>query len=357
MVCFRKKGTGHSLKRGKMEVFGRNYTKKELLSYVGNMDQIAGVTRKKIQEGNGDGIRVMEVRNASGLEFSVMESRCMDIASMSYKGIPLNFLSKNGLVYPLRYLPPSSEDTLRHLCGGLFYTCGTQNVGYECVDQGEHLVCHGRIKAMSAAKTGAAAEWKAGDYEINISGEVRETSLFGENIVLRRKMRTSLGKPTLYITDEIENEGFEERPFMYMYHLNLGFPFVNEHTYIETEAATLGCRDAWAKPYMKDYEDMDRPEYPGREICLVHEFKEKKEVVTYAWNPEFKFGFYIKQDTRVMPFLHQWKTNCAGTYALGLEPANCHCEGRVKEREYGTLRTIKPFEKIKVELELGIVEM
>lgn len=339
-----------------MKVFGREYTKRELLAYVGNVSQIAGVTRKRLAEGNGDGIRFLEVKNGSGMEFSVMESRCMDISSMTYRGIPLNFLSKNGLVYPLRYLPESSEDTLKHLCGGLFYTCGTQNVGYDCVDQGERQVCHGRIKAMSATNVSATARWVGDDYRICLYGEMRETSLFGENISLRRQIQVSMGKPVINIVDELENEGFEERPLMYMYHLNLGFPFADREMKIYVEPSEKSCRDAWARPYMEEYGKVDGPETPGREICMMHRFLEKKTVKTLAFNERLGFGFYIRQDTNVMPFLHEWKTNIAGAYAVGLEPANCHCEGRVQERRYGTLRTLKPFETLRVEIELGITE-
>lgn len=88
-----------------MELYGNTYTKRELLAYAGNTTQLFGVTRKCFTEGNGDGARVFELRTGSGLECTVLESRCMDIYSMSYKGIPLNFLSKNGLFYPLRTLP------------------------------------------------------------------------------------------------------------------------------------------------------------------------------------------------------------------------------------------------------------
>lgn len=90
---------------------------------------------------------------------------------------------------------------------------------------------------------------------------------------------------------------------------------------------------------------------------MMRDFTQKKLVTTGVVNRRLGLGFYVQQDTRVMPFLHHWKTNIAGAYAVGLEPANCHCEGRVREQEvYRTLRAIQPFERIKVELTLGILE-
>ncbi|MEG1516128.1 MAG: aldose 1-epimerase family protein [Clostridia bacterium] len=340
-----------------MKYMGMEYTKKELLAYAGNIQQLAGVTRTQLTEGNGEGAHLIEVRNGSGLEFSVLESRCMDIYTMSYKGIPLNFLSKNGLFYPLRYLPTDAEDTQKHLTGGLLYTCGTTNVGRDCVEAGKKQVCHGRIKAMSATNTSARGVWRGDNYEMEVYGEVRETTLFEENVALRRSIRTEFGIPVLRMTDVIENEGFAEQAFMYMYHLNLGFPLIDEQTVICVSPSTITARDEEMKKYMHKYCKIDKPEYPGHEVCLMHDFPEKKQMVTGVINRKLGIGFYIKQDTHVMAYLHEWKTNIAGAYALGLEPANNHAEGRVREREhYKTLQTIKPFQKIVIEIEMGVIE-
>lgn len=340
-----------------MRYLGRDYTKREMLAYAGNIDQLAGATRLRLDEGNGDGARLIRVRNGSGLEFTLVESRCLDMLDMTYRGIPLNFLSKNGLVHPLRYLPQGGQDAQKYLAGGLFYTCGTANVGWECVDGGVQQVCHGRIKAMSAVNTAARAGWVGDDYEIEVRGEMRETALFAENVSLTRICRTNFGESVVRLTDIIENEGFGEQPFMYMYHLNLGFPLIDGDAAVFTRPAAISCRDPETQRFIPEYRSVDRPEYPGREVCLMHDFHEKGAVTTGVVNRRLGIGFYVRQDTRVMPFLHQWKTNIAGAYALGLEPANCHVEGRVREREvYGTLRTLKPFEKVRIDIELGVVE-
>lgn len=340
-----------------VKYLNREYTKSELMAYAGNIRQIIGAERLQLAEGNADGARLIRVYNGSGMEFFLVESRCLDMLSMTYKGIPMNFLSKNGLFYPLRYLPTDADDTLKHLAGGMFYTCGTANVGWECVDDGKKQVNHGRIKAMSATNVAVQGRWTEDDYEIEISGEIRETSLFDENMVLRRTIRTSLGKPVVHIRDEIENESFATQPFMYMYHLNLGFPFVDRETRVFTSPAEISVRDPETERFISQYQQMDAPESPGREICLMHAFREKGVVVNGAVNRRLGLGFYVRQNTETMPFLHQWKTNIAGTYAMGMEPANCHCEGRIREREvYHTLRSLKPFEKVVVEIELGILE-
>ena len=42
-----------------------------------------------------------------------------------------------------------------------------------------------------------------------------------------------------------------------------------------------------------------------------------------------------------------------GAYVLGIEPANCHVEGRARERERGTLEFLQPGEKRNFYLELA----
>ena len=45
---------------------------------------------------------------------------------------------------------------------------------------------------------------------MELTGEMREAELFGENLVLRRKITSKLGEPSVRIQDEIENEGCED---------------------------------------------------------------------------------------------------------------------------------------------------
>ena len=45
------------------------------------------------------------------------------------------------------------------------------------------------------------------------------------------------------------------------------------------------------------------------------------------------------------PVLVEWKMMGEGMYVVGVEPANCRVEGRVKERERGTLEMLDPLEK------------
>ncbi len=50
----------------------------------------------------------------------------------------------------------------------------------------------------------------------------------------------------------------------------------------------------------------------------------------------------MKYKKEQMPILTQWKRMDMGEYAIGLQPGNCHSEGRIKERE--VFKTLKHLE-------------
>jgi hypothetical protein len=65
---------------------------------------------------------------------------------------------------------------------------------------------------------------------------------------------------------------------------------------------------------------------------------------------------YVHYRQKELPNLIQWKQMGAGTYVLGLEPANCLVMGRQAERERGTLQMLAPGETREMILQLGVVE-
>jgi hypothetical protein len=70
-------------------------------------------------------------------------------------------------------------------------------------------------------------------------------------------------------------------------------------------------------------------------------------------NKQMGFGFYVKYNQNELPIFTEWKMNNQGTYVVGMEPANCHVQGRANERERGTLKFLEPGEKHEVHLEIG----
>lgn len=54
------------------QLFGHEYSKRQLLDRVGDMSQVAGVRKAELVEGSERGADLIEVFNASGLSFSIL---------------------------------------------------------------------------------------------------------------------------------------------------------------------------------------------------------------------------------------------------------------------------------------------
>ena len=62
----------------------RKMTDAELKPYVGTMDQLARIRTSVLDDGRGRGIRIADVDNGSGLRFTVLLDRGMDIGDASF---------------------------------------------------------------------------------------------------------------------------------------------------------------------------------------------------------------------------------------------------------------------------------
>jgi len=62
--------------------------------YIGHELQLYGVEEVRLVGGKGDGMRMLNVKNATGLEFSVSLDRCADLVKVALKGANYGFLHR-----------------------------------------------------------------------------------------------------------------------------------------------------------------------------------------------------------------------------------------------------------------------
>ena len=213
-------------------LFGREYSRRELLDRVGDMSQLAGTRKAELVEGIERGSDLIEVFNASGLCFSVVPGRALDIASAHYKGMSLCFRSSTGDVGPAFY-EPQGNGWLRGFFGGLTVSCGMTFTGHPEVDpeeENEELGLHGRLAFLPAKNVVANAGWEGERYVVRIHGKMREAVVFGTNLELTREISTVLGEKSIHIYDRIENLSVDPSPLMFVYHCNPGFPVLDSGT-------------------------------------------------------------------------------------------------------------------------------
>ncbi len=174
-------------------LFNRTWTRSELLNYVGDLSQIAGIRLGEWADGTERGLRVADVRTGSGLAFSVLLDRGMDIGPASYKGMPLAWVSPTGWAHPM-YFDPQGTGWLRTFGGGLLTGCGltylsAQPAKMKASRSGCMDACRTCLPSMCVwMKPGRATNAPFGS-----KGEMRQARVFGENLRLKRRITVALG--------------------------------------------------------------------------------------------------------------------------------------------------------------------
>ncbi|SHE60955.1 protein of unknown function [Caldanaerobius fijiensis DSM 17918] len=340
-----------------MKIFGEELSAQELKKYFGDMSQIADIRRCIISEGRATGTDIFDVKTGSGLVYTVLPNRGMDIADASYKGVPLSFISKTGIVSS-QYYASESTGFLRNFFGGLLTTCGLMNAGPQCEVDGEMHRMHGRISNTPAYQVGYQCSWVGDEYELMMQGTVKESRLFGENLTLKRTIVSRLGQSVIKIHDVITNEGFDDTPFMLLYHMNLGYPVVSRHSLFIVPSRNVVARDEEAKKGIDDWERMQDPTHGYREQVFFHDLASDADGNTLygVINEKLSMGVYFRINKNQLPCFTQWKMMGEQDYTLGLEPGVNIPEGRLAAHNNGHLKVLKPQEEYVVDIEFGVIE-
>jgi hypothetical protein len=321
-------------------VFGNALSRRELARRVGETTQAFGVERFTYDEGVEGGVKAARLRTGGGLDLTVLFSRGMDIGAASLDGVPFAWVSATGWAHPHAFVP-EHRGWLQTFHGGLLTGCGLINAGAANTDGDEALGIHGRLSHLPATETAARVEWSGDDATLRIEGTLREATVFGENLRLRRVISAPAGFTTVTITDTVTNEGFVESPLMLLYHLNFGWPLVDSGTRILLPAgSTTTPRDDVAQQGIATATTLDAPTPGYAEQCFFHEVPDEDVTVTMV-NPA-GMGVHVRYLKSQFPYLTQWKMMGEGEYVCGIEPANCKVYGRAAERAAGRLQTIAP---------------
>jgi len=337
-------------------LYGKVMKRDEILQHAGCISQIAGARVFEYRYGRAEGVKAIEVRTGSGFRFIVLPDRGMDIADAEYCGKSLAWICKNGIVSS-NYFENGGTGFLRSFTGGLITTCGLTQAGDPGIDGEEVLGIHGRIAHIPAESYSIDEYWEGDEYIIKVRGQVRETCLYAENLVLRREIICKMGESKLYVKDTVENEGYNETPFMLLYHVNFGFPVVSKDTKLYTSAESV---ERWNEDAIKGdgkYDTFQKPT-PGYQWqgFLHHMPKDRDRVYAGLVNESMDFGAYVAYSPKEMPCFNEWKMMGQQDYVVGLEPGINIPEGRLKARKNGNLRMLKPGERYENAYEIGVLK-
>lgn len=338
-------------------VLREELNKEDLMRYVGDTNQVFGIRKIEYSGGKENLVKAYEVNNGGGLRFSVNENKGLDIFDMSYRGTNLSFVSKAGLNSP--YL--ADEQGMAYRCclgAGFLYTAGLSNVGGFCEEKEAYHYAHGSMKNIPAENVSARTVWEGRECRLTVEGQMRESAFFGRNLLLHRRIETMAGSSAIHIHDSIENQDFEPAKLMLLYHMNIGFPLLDEGAELLADVTQSEVLSEHTASHDMDYRIMTAPQDGNEEYLYAHILKKNADGTAAAgiFNKKKNLGLYIRYDVEILKYLIEWKCMRSGDYALGILPSTCRPVGRNKAMENGDIIELKPFEKAELDLEIGITE-
>jgi hypothetical protein len=330
----------------------------EIQQYVGNQSQLGGTRHYTLTDGWGRSLRCIDINSGSGLHYTILPDRGMDISLASFKGTNLVYITPNGETHP-SFFEPENFGWLRTFTGGLLTTCGLTYLGAPVNDEGEQLGLHGRYSTIPAKQVADLSDWKANEYHIMVKGTVEEASMFGNKLRLVREITTVAGQNKIHLKDTITNFGNKPSPYTILYHMNLGFPLLSEDSELVIDPEKSIPRDESALAGMNEFRKFIKPQEGYREQVFDHFMKADSngETVVVLKNKKLRIALSIKFRTAELPCLVQWKMMGIGEYVLGLEPCNVPGKSRKVLKEEGILPWLKPGDSVSNTIEVNLSDL
>ena len=143
---------------------------------------------------------------------------------------------------------------------------------------------------------------------------------------------------------------------MLLYHINAGFPVIDQGARLLEAVRRVTPRDADAQEGADHFACFSSPVPAYREQVFFHEMIAAPDGYVRAGLVNTQgFGFYVRYRQRELPCFNEWKMMGEGVYAVGMEPATNWVTGRAKERERGALQLLQPGEQRQYHLEFGLL--
>jgi hypothetical protein len=337
----------------------REFSRSEIECRIGDLRQLGGIRHCELTEGRARGVRAAIVDTGAGLSFTVLPDRGLDIADCSYKGVGLVYHAPGGIAHP-SFHDPSGSEWLRVFFGGLLTTCGLTYFGDPGRDGDEELGLHGRYAAQSARQVCDLSRWEGEERILEITGIVEESVLFGDKLRLTRSISTALGARSLRIHDRVENVGPRPSPFTILYHVNAGFPLLDEASELLLASCSIEPYDEPAAERIGEVLGFAAPDRDAVGLDYLHSMAADGEGYTRAAMINRSLagglGLSLRYHTASLPFLNEWKMLNEVDYVVGFEPVNVKIVNRSILRAEGRLPMLEPGEQREMDIEIGVLE-
>ena len=331
---------------------------------LSNPAQLGGIETSVLDNGAGKGTRIAWINTGTGLRYKVVIDRAMDIADAFYNQHSLAWLSHGGITSPQPF-SHRGMDWIRTFGGGLLTTCGLSHVGGPEADQHGERGLHGLISNIPAEiESIVQPDPVNGKMEMSLTGKIKQTQVFGPSLELKRTISGTLGQASILIKDEVTNCANTPAPHMLLYHLNFGWPLVDEGT-------DLLWRGTWQSPgeindskifregnnFRKCPAPLASHNGTGEEVAFVDIMPDDSGRCTAGlYNARLNLALSILFNKSELPWLTNWQHWGKGEYVTGMEPGTNPPIGQAKAREQEQLIFLKPGETRKYSLAIEVLD-
>jgi Domain of unknown function (DUF4432) len=330
------------------DLYGTSFDAQSLKARAGSLSQFGVVRLVTLGDGVERGIRMLEFRTGSGLCFSVLVDRAMDIAEMSHNGRAIGWHSPTGFRHPGLHEPEGEAGLgwTRSFSGflstcGLDHILGPEEVPSETYNYPRRATVrhglHGRIGAIPARLSGYGERWDGDRCILWAEGVVVQAAVFGEVLHLHRRIEADLGGNEVRLTDRVVNAGFARTPHMFFYHVNLGYPVIDDGArYLAPiRDVVWASHAADLRAQGVGYRRCPAPMLGFGEQVWQHEMAADAGglVRVAAVNDRIGLGIVIETRKAQLPCAYQWQNFQAGHYVMGVEPSTHHVKGNLFARD------------------------
>jgi len=291
---------------------------------IADISQVADIALYGAEDGVARGARFLIGRTLSGLNFRIAVDRGFDLADFDFRGISLGWRGTQGFPAPALHAP-DGEDGLAFVraFSGFLITCGWDHYGPARTGPQDHFAyalkteakypLHGRATFIPASNISYGVDLDAADGPCVFAEAIlRQTAMFGEQIEVRRRYTFGIEQPVVHLTDRVSNIGRKRTPHRVLYHVNLGYPLVDDGTIIS------------GLPVDPRMPAICQPlELEGTEQFRVINRSECDDTITLH-QPRLEGGLTFGLAMRSSNFSHviEWYNRYPGMNVIGIEPAS-----------------------------------
>jgi hypothetical protein len=282
---------------------------------ISNFAQVASLRRYVYTEGKEKNLEVIDCDNGN-IRFLLNVSKALDVMQLYHRGQNMSFVSKNGFT-------ARENGFLSRFEGGMVYTCGFDSLGHR-----EGFELHGTHHNDPAKILRAECD----ENGIVVEAIVESTQLFGKNLEFRRRISSPIGGETLTIEDTLTNKGFRDEDYCILYHVNVGYPMLDDGGEIVADVKACETRTEWAR-INEDGKFRITDSIPNNEETCYFLKLNKPEISLV--NKKLGKTFTVSYSEDTLPCFIEWHSMASGDYALGFEPASTNLDNSFSYSKLG----------------------